>query len=205
MLQRERRTTKGADVRRLLTKRMDLWENCAFDTLVQEALRCSESLQKSSLRKSAAQRKRDHEHSTNVFHHLMLQGKLSSAVRWITERDNSRLLSPTDMTKAKTTAGSMGEVSVLDAFSMKYPSPGPSCKEACTPYSAVPNMPALDITELMSRMSHAVSMVLQALVALMPPPGKIGSFSMALGVGDKLGCASCLWCRPTVRRSKCRH
>ena len=58
MLQREPRTTKGADVRRLLTKRMDLWENCAFDTLVQEALRCSESLQKSSSRKSAEQRKR---------------------------------------------------------------------------------------------------------------------------------------------------
>ena len=131
---------------RLLTKRMDLWENCAFDTLVREALRCSESLQKSSSRKSAEQRKRDHEHSMNVFHRLMLRGKLRSAVRWITERDSSGLVSPMDMTKAKTTAGGMAEVSVLDALSMKHPSPGPSCKGACTPYTTVPVMPALDIT-----------------------------------------------------------
>ena len=73
-------TTKGADLRRLLTKRMDLWENCAFDTLVQKALRCSESLKKLSSRKSATQRKRDHEYSINVFHRLLLQSKLRSAV-----------------------------------------------------------------------------------------------------------------------------
>ena len=29
---------------------------------------------------------------------------------------------------------------------MKHPSPGPSCKGACTPYTTVPVMPALDIT-----------------------------------------------------------
>ena len=74
-------------------------------------------------RKSAAQRKQDHEHSMNVFHPLMLQDKLRSAVRWITERNSSELLSPMDMTKAKTTAGDTAEVCVTDAFFNKASKP----------------------------------------------------------------------------------
>ena len=77
------------------------------------------SLCRSRVRERVQNNGRDHEHSINVFHRLMLRGKLRFAVRWITERDSSGLLSPMDMTKAKTTAGGTAEVSVLDALSIE--------------------------------------------------------------------------------------
>ena len=38
MLQKEPLIKKSADIRRLLTKRMDMWENCDFDMLMSEAI-----------------------------------------------------------------------------------------------------------------------------------------------------------------------
>ena len=75
----------------------------------------------------------------------MIQGKLRAAVRWLTERDSAGLLSPSEMTKVKTSSGEEIDVSVLDVLRLKHPDPGASSKEACTPYPEVPAIAALDI------------------------------------------------------------
>ena len=43
MLQKEPLINKNADIRWLLTKRMDMWENCDIDVSMSEAIRCNES------------------------------------------------------------------------------------------------------------------------------------------------------------------
>ena len=102
VLQREARVTKTADIRHLVSKRLDLWESGRFDVLFSEAVRCSETYGR---RRQSGAPQQEHEHSGRVFHRLMLQRKLRSAVRWITERDQSVLLNPTDMTKARNEHG----------------------------------------------------------------------------------------------------
>ena len=115
VLQKEPLMKKSADVRRLLTRRMDLWEGDEFEILMSEAIRGNKSFQRSRWRGDAAWQKREHEHSVNVFHRLMIQGKLRAAVRWLTERDSAGLLSPSKMTKVKTSSGEEIDVSALDA------------------------------------------------------------------------------------------
>ena len=68
-------------------------------------------------------------------------------MRWIMERNCKGLLNPTDRIKAKTPADGEKEMSVMEVLQMKHPNPGTNYREACTPYSTVPAMPTLDITE----------------------------------------------------------
>ena len=44
MLRRDRLVRKGCDIRRLLESRMKLWRDGQFDALLQEAVRCDQSL-----------------------------------------------------------------------------------------------------------------------------------------------------------------
>ena len=44
ILQRDRTIKKGADIRRVLERRLNMWENEEFDILVQEAVRCDKIL-----------------------------------------------------------------------------------------------------------------------------------------------------------------
>jgi len=82
---------KGADVHRLLGKRLHLWQQENFDLLIQEANRCDQALRRT--RHSVV----DDESVVRVFTKLMLLGKVKAAVRWATDRTRGVVLSPLDL------------------------------------------------------------------------------------------------------------
>ena len=83
MLQRDRLVRKGCDIRRLLERCMKLWRDEQFDVLLQEAVRCDQSLRNS---RRNLTHKDSSEHLIKVFTRLMLEGNVRAAVRWLTER-----------------------------------------------------------------------------------------------------------------------
>ena len=109
---------KGCDICRLLERHMKLWHNGQFDALLQEAVRCDQSLRNSRRRPSF---KDFQEHLIKVFTRLMLEGNVHAAVRWLTERSGGGVLKPSDFTN-------IGGISmtVLEALNLKHPDP-------CTP------------------------------------------------------------------------
>ena len=159
MLQKEPLINKNADIRWLLTKRMDMWENCDIDVSMSEAIRCNKSSK--IKRRNAAKQEQEHEHSTKIFHRLMIQGKLRAAVRWITERECKGLLKPTNKIKVKTPDDDETVMSVMEILQMKHPNPGKYYKEGCTPYFTVPAMPAMDVTgahiQIVARRLHGAA------------------------------------------------
>ena len=127
MLQRDRLVRKGCDIRRLLERRMKLWRDEQFDTLLQEAVRCDQSLRNSRRRPSF---KDSQEHLIKVFTRLMLEGNVRAAVRWLTERSGGGVLKPCDSTTIGGTS-----MTVLEALNLKHPDP-------CTPPDWV--LPSMD-------------------------------------------------------------
>ncbi|CAA9994685.1 unnamed protein product, partial [Nesidiocoris tenuis] len=90
VLQREKHVNSGNDVRRVLTKRMDLWRESKFDEVLQEAIRCERQLKK--YQKSYE----DIDHSARVFTRLITKGKLRDGTRLITNRSGGGVLQPND-------------------------------------------------------------------------------------------------------------
>ena len=88
VLQRDRMVRKGADVRRLLERRISLWREEKFDLLIQEAARCNQALQQSHHSPV------DTDAIVRVFTILMLHGKVKAAVKWATERSRGVVLPP---------------------------------------------------------------------------------------------------------------
>ena len=116
-LQRDRSVRVSADIRRTLDQRMSMWEENRFDLLVQEA-----SCRDKHFTTQSRQRKRDPNHNTKVFTRLMLQGKIRSAMRFLTERSKGHVLHPHDNVKIKV-IGQDKSVKVIDALQQKHPSP----------------------------------------------------------------------------------
>ena len=127
MLQSDCLVHKGCDFRRLLERRMKLWHDGQFDALLQEAVRCDQSLRNSHRRPSF---KDSQEHLIKVFTRLMLEGNVSAAVRWLTERSGGGVLKPSDSTTIGGTS-----MTVLEALNLKHPDP-------CTPPDWV--LPSMD-------------------------------------------------------------
>ena len=143
ILQKEVLVTKTADVRRLISKRLEMWAEGSYGALFSEAVRASQSHGKRLARSSTP---REHDHTIRVFHRLIIQGKLRSAVRWITDRDQNGLLSASDMTMAKNGDGDLVNMTVLDALRLKHPEPAETSEEACPSYPDTPDLIDLDIT-----------------------------------------------------------
>ena len=97
---------------------MKLWRDEQFDTLLQEAVRCDQSLRNSRQRPSF---KDSQEHLIKVFTRLMLEGNVRAAVRWLTECSGGGVLKPSDSTTIGGTS-----MTVLEALNLKHPDP-------CTP------------------------------------------------------------------------
>ena len=114
ILQRDQSVHKGADIRRLLDRRLTLWKDESFDVLIQEAERCDRSLRNSYHTSS----RRTDDHLVKVFTKLMLQGNVRAAVRWITERAGGGVLKSSDSTTVNHTV-----MSVVDALQLKHPEP----------------------------------------------------------------------------------
>ena len=75
ILQRDKLVKKGADIRRLLERRIILWQQDNFDVLLQEAERCDKTFQRTRNRTP------NQDAVVQVFSRLVLQGKLKAAVR----------------------------------------------------------------------------------------------------------------------------
>ena len=83
MLQRGAMVKRGADVRRLVKRRMAAWRESRIDELIQDAERCAQQWPRPQ------QGKQDDEHMIRVFTRLMLRGQVRSAVHWMTNRASS--------------------------------------------------------------------------------------------------------------------
>ncbi len=134
ILQRSKGVTKAGDIKKRLSNRMDSWEANKFDMLVQDT-------ERTALGQLASRRGRDTpEQRAKIYNRLVLQGKLRTAVRWLTEREKGGVLLPGD-TDEKT-----GE-NIFDVLKSKHPAatdPDPSEMED---YEILPDFVDLDVTE----------------------------------------------------------
>ena len=120
-----------------------MWAEGRYDALFSEAVRGSESCGRRFSRRATP---KEHDHTIRVFHRLIIQGKLRSAVRWIMDRDQNGLLIATDMTRMRNSDGDFVDMTVLDALRLKHPEPGETSEEACPSYDDLPDLIDLDIT-----------------------------------------------------------
>ena len=79
VLQRDKMVRKARDIRPLLARRVDIWEAGRRRELLQEARHCDKQLVSTSGPKTSEQ-------VEHTFNHLMLQGRVHSTVRLLTER-----------------------------------------------------------------------------------------------------------------------
>ena len=111
--------SKVREVRPLLTRRMDMWEAGKLSELLQEAQRCDKQL-------SASLGPMTLEQLERTFNQLMLEGRVCSAMRLMTECGGGGDLDPEDEAQGKT--GPLGK-SVYEVLQAKHPtrrSPDPS-------------------------------------------------------------------------------
>lgn len=87
VLQKDKLINIGSDIRRLITKRMDMWCNNLFDELLQEAVRCNRQMKKPLVQCNE-------DHKIRIFTRLVLNGKLRDATRWLTDRSGGGVLLP---------------------------------------------------------------------------------------------------------------
>ena len=122
-----------------------MWEDGLYDGLMHDAERCDRTFGHGN---NARRHEQECAHTERIFHRLMIEGKVRSAVRWITERERGGLLKATDVTTAKDSHGQNVEMSVLEALRLKHPEPAdPGVSQpAFLPYPAPPPMVDLDIT-----------------------------------------------------------
>ena len=132
LLHRDVMIKKTSDVRRILTKRMDLWKSEQYEALLYELERCEAQ--------NHVQRphKVDEAHAIRVFSRLMLSGKVRDATRWITGHVTGGVFAPTDIdTKTGKT--------VLQSLKDKHPPPGRPDPSAFLTCDVLPPLTDVDI------------------------------------------------------------
>ncbi len=134
VLQKSKDVKTSGAIRRRLTTRMDSWEAGKFEMLVQDTERTALA-QLARVRGVETQEQR-----ANKFAKLVLQGKLRSAVRWLTGRKKGGVLLPDDVDE-KT-----GE-SVIDVLRSKHPDARVPDASELEDYEVTPDFVDLDITE----------------------------------------------------------
>ena len=79
ILQRDENITKMADIRRLISRRLQLWNEGKYNELISEAEICNKKLPNSQI-------KMTDDKALSIFTRLFLSGKIREAVRFIIER-----------------------------------------------------------------------------------------------------------------------
>ena len=133
---------------------MSMWCDQQFDVLLQEAIRCDQSLR--NTHRSSAKNKTDH--VIRVFTKLMLEGNVCAAVRWVTERAGGGLLQPTDSVDYNHPQLGVISKTVLDMLHLKHPDP------SIAPASILPsfdNLPYLEDVEITGAHIQSVACQLQ--------------------------------------------
>ena len=111
VLQRNKMIRKARDVRPLLMRRMDMWEDGQLKELLHEAQRCDRQLISSLSPMTSEQVER-------TFARLMLEGRVRSAVRLLTERNGGGVLDPSGEAQGK--KGPLGKT-VFEVLQEKHP------------------------------------------------------------------------------------
>ena len=133
LLQKDKQIKKTADIKRLISRRMDLWEAPKFEELIQEAEQCDKKLGRSSGKNMTD------ESAHLVFSRLILQGKLREATRFITQRgEKSCVLKPDDDDGKGNTVKS-----VLES---KHPPQAESSPEAFIVCEQLPTLVDIDVS-----------------------------------------------------------
>ena len=138
ILQRDPMVKRGADVRRLLLRRLEDWKVEKFTDLVFDAERCSRQ-------HSKPRRKDGEDHTVAVFTRLMLRGQVCSAVRFITDR-----VSGGGVLACDSPSGIPGK-SVADVLREKHPEPCSFGRDAFLPCDSLPPVLDVDIRLIMWR------------------------------------------------------
>ncbi|BES99691.1 Hypothetical protein NTJ_12508 [Nesidiocoris tenuis] len=109
-----------------------MWEQGAYDELLQEAQRCDRQLKRTV-------EKEDDDHDARVFTRFVLQGRLRDATRWITGRGNvGGVLQPEDVMPNGAT--------VLDTLRDKHPPQFKPPQESFIRANPLPLMVDVDVT-----------------------------------------------------------
>jgi hypothetical protein len=151
MLQRDRLVRKGIDIRRVLRRRMGMWQDGEFDLLVEEAIRCNKSLRRTTSPKAAET------HLVSVFTKLMLQGKVKSALRWLSDQSKGKVFHPKDVVEVKNSQGVMSKTSVLEVLKSKHPDPVTPPVSALIKCDSLPSFSDVEVTG--AHIHHASSRV----------------------------------------------
>ena len=156
MLQHDQMARTGADILRLLHRRIGQWRDGHFDLLVQEADHCDSGL-KHSCRVNLTG-----DDVVRIFSRLMLQGKVKAAVRWATEHTRRELLMPTDV--VDNTSGT----TVLDVLRQKHPSARPPKASSLVPCDVLPLFEDVEITgSHLLFVAHRIQGVLDLVVVML--------------------------------------
>jgi len=136
ILQRNKMVRKAKDIRPVIMRRLDLWEQGRRAELLQEARRCEKGFDRTVVRMTD-------EHAERVFNRLMLQGKVRAAVRLITERGSGGVLDPQAPAHGK--GGPLGKT-VFEVLQEKHPEQQPADPSAFLECDNLPVLEEVDIT-----------------------------------------------------------
>ena len=136
VLQRDKMVRKAKDIRPLLTRRMDMWEAGQLKELLQEAQRCDRQLATSLTPMNQEQVER-------TFARLMMEGRVRSAVRLLTDRLGGGVLDPGANVEG---AGGPPQRTVLDVLQEKHPPQKEADPRAFAQCDDLPLLEDVDIT-----------------------------------------------------------
>ena len=120
ILQRDGGVKRSCDIRRLISRRLELWDNGKVKELVQEALRCSKQGQRRMKNKGV----NDEEQRVKRFTRLMWRGEIKAAARLINQKMSGDVMGPNDVS-------SVSEKTVIEALRDKHPVGGISLMMFC--------------------------------------------------------------------------
>ena len=140
ILQRDCTIRKGADIRSVIERRLDMWDGERYDIQVQEAVRCDKSLRNHNRSFPTES------HLTSVFTRLMLLGKVKAAVRWLSDHGGGRVLNYKDCVEEVNSSGDVTKVPVIDVLRRKHPEPTIPPRSALIDCDNLPFMESVEVT-----------------------------------------------------------
>ena len=146
ILQRDKNIVKTADIRRLISRRLQHWKDKRYLELISEAEECNRKL-------PLSQPKITEDKAIEIFTRLLLSGKIRAATRFITERmESGGLMLPEE--DAVKPAGK----TVLEVLKLKHPDQADPHSDAYIHCDELPTLIDITITEShIHKVAHKLS------------------------------------------------
>ncbi|CEL91825.1 unnamed protein product, partial [Vitrella brassicaformis CCMP3155] len=135
LIQRDPDVKRKRDVKRMLWRRLEMWQKGQVEELVCEAERLDQQF-------PTTQPQLDDASVYRIFNKLMLEGKVRAAVRFVTERGGGGVLHPSAQAEERPPG-----VTVLDVLREKHPPQQQPHEEAFLPCDDLPPLIDVDITD----------------------------------------------------------